>query len=660
MPRKAKKATKDGVRRKAAPWESDRVSPDSPSSMEVLITWLTTLGNAERLRREKRKDLIKEIIQILAANGIQHRAVGDVHSKIWYMETQFTSARALLIRKDQLDAFQRGEAGAEVTKEVLKLCPQYRELVPVFGEIGAGKEEQVVPKNAANGAAAPYGAKAVNSAAVAAAGGNTRASGEWKKSLETDRGKAATEKTQANGRDEMVVDALDGVNGGKATVQKKGIGGEKTEAKKANGIDAAARKKATTVAENREQSVIDAKKGAAHVGSNEAEKDKHSGADEQEMIDADGKQAEDVIVVIEEEEGVLADVEDGRRDVNENKRNDGEEESAKSEDEEEETDTISEQAEAQADDESEGESSEEEEKPHTRIIVRTGVRSPFKTKPQQNESESSSSEEEDGDEQSESESEKEDGDGEERIPLAQPDEVDATPAGEEGEQAEQIDVDNDEENDQGGADEADQSKAEESGESEDDEEVEEKPAQDRSPKAAVDSSDDSDSSSSSEDEDADTEEETPPTQLKAPSDQEEESEEEESKTEDNENDVNMEKGAQKPAELNESDDESVQRSSIRKRSISSEAPISPTTSKRSRTDNDFNSATRDLEREAFIERAKQERDQRDELFKLERAKLECELQAKQVLLAVERSLARKKLLGVGIDPAEVDRVLPLL
>ncbi|KAF1772262.1 Homeodomain-like [Phytophthora cactorum] len=470
--------------------------------MEVLITWLTTLGNAERLRREKRKDLIKEIIQILAANGIQHRAVGDVHSKIWYMETQFTSARALLIRKDQLDAFQRGEAGAEVTKEVLKLCPQYRELVPVFGEIGAGKEEQVVPKNAANGAAAPNGAKAVNSAA-----------------------------TQANGRDEMVVDALDGVNGGKATVQKKGNGGEKTEAKKANGIDAAARKKATTVAENREQSVIDAKKGAAHVGSNEAEKDKHSGADEQEMIDADGKQAEDVIVVIEEEEGVLADVEDGRRDVNENKRNDGEEESAKSEDEE--TDTISEQAEAQADDESEGESSEEEEKPHTRIIVRTGVRSPFKTKPQQNESESSSSEEEDGDEQSESESEKEDGDGEERIPLAQPDEVDATPAGEESEQAEQIDVDNDEENDQGGADEADQSKAEESGESEDDEEVEEEPAQDRSPKAAVDSSDDSDSSSSSENEDADTEEETPPTQLKAPSDQEEESEEEESKTEDN-------------------------------------------------------------------------------------------------------------------------------
>ncbi|KAG6957742.1 hypothetical protein JG687_00009795 [Phytophthora cactorum] len=595
MPRKAKKATKDGVRRKAVPWESDRVSPDSPSSMEVLITWLTTLGNAERLRREKRKDLIKEIIQILAANGIQHRAVGDVHSKIWYMETQFTSARALLIRKDQLDAFQRGEAGAEVTNEVLKLCPQYREL-----------------------------------------------------------------KTQANGRVEVVVDALDGVNGGKASVQKKGNGGEKAEAKKANGIDAAARKKATTVAENREQSVIDAKKGAAHVGSNEAENDEHSGADEQEMIDADGKQAEDVIVVIEEEEGVLADVEDGRRDVNENKRNDGEEESAKSEDEEEETDTISEQAEAQAGDESEGESSEEEEKPHTRIIVRTGVRSPFKTKPQQNESESSSSEEEDGDEQSESESEKEDGDGEERIPLAQPDEVDATPAGEEGEQAEQIDVNNDEENDQGGTDEADQSKAEESGESEDDEEVEEERAQDRSPKAVVDSGNDSDSSSSSKNEDADTEEETPPTQLKAPSDQEEESEEEESKTEDNENDVDMEKDAQKPAEQNESDDESVQRSSIRKRSISSEAPISPTTSKRSRTDNDFNSATRDLEREAFIERAKQERDQRDELFKLERAKLECELQAKQVLLAVERSLARKKLLGVGIDPAEVDRVLPLL
>ncbi|KAI9993803.1 hypothetical protein PInf_016324 [Phytophthora infestans] len=627
MTRKSKKAAKDDVtrvRRKAIPWESDGVSPGSPSSFDVLMMWLGTLGNAERWRREKRKDLVKEIIQMLAANGILHRAVGDVHSKIWYMETQFTSANAFLTRKGQLDAFQRGEAGPDIANEVLKLCPHYQDMAPFFGKLKAGKKVQVTPKIASNGAAAVNGAKTVSD--TVSAGGSVSAAGEWKRSLEKDRRDTVTDKSHSSDRGEKVVNVSNGANGDEAskqqqqkkeklTAKKKEIGGDTTGTKKANGVDAVTRKNINDVARNKKKSSADGKNGAAEAGSNEAEKDKLSGADEQK-IDDDVKQ---------HGEGALADVEDGQSDIGEDEQNDGDED----------TDTFSEQGEAQADDDSESQSSDEAEKPRARITVRSGVRSPFKTKPQQIESESSSSEEEDDeDEKNDVESGHEEGDGEEQIPLAQTDEVDPSPVAEEGDEVEQ----DGEEKEHSEVDEADQSKAEELEDTEEEEEVEEDPTEDRSNTTAADSTNNSDSSSSSESEDAESEEETPPTQVKINSDAEVESGEDESKAEDNEDDVEMLKDFDKrdsDAHAPVAEVEPAVVSSERKRSV------------------------QDLERAAFVERAKQEQDQRDELFKLERAKLECELQAKQVQLTMERSLARKKLLGAGIDRAEVDRVLPL-
>ncbi|KAG7393336.1 hypothetical protein PHYPSEUDO_009540 [Phytophthora pseudosyringae] len=574
MTRKAKKATKDDatrVRRKTKPWGSDRARPDTPSSLEVLMAWLTTPGNAERWRREKHKGLVKEVVQALRASGIEHREGGDVQHKIRFMEIHFSAAAAHLIRTNQADAFLRGETDPETVEAVLKLCPQYRELLPVFGR-----------RAQANGEAT--GGKSNGAVAVAAGG-------EWKKSLEKYRHTAAAEEpTQGNG------------GGGKDV---------ETIPRAANGV-------AST-----------GKTAGKDAG-------KSGGANKSEGIG----QQDDVIVAAVDEEN----------------RN-----------EKEETDRIPE-AEANA----ESESSEEEEKPHTRVAVKTGVRSLFKTKRKQSDSEESSSEDEDSDEsqeKSESESEQEeDVGGEERIPLAQPDEVDAGTTGEEGEQAERSEVDDD----------ADKSKAEESEESEEseeteEEEVEEEPEQDSSKAAANSSGGSSSSSSESESEDGDTEEEVPPTQLKAPSDQDEGSEGDESKNDEDDNAVDVGgKDAEKPVEQNDSDapkpieqsesevesESPVAKRTSRKRSSSSKSSSS-STAKRPRADSAANDATRDLEREAFVERAKQERDQRDELFQLERAKLECELQAKQVQLAMERSLARKKLLGAGIDPAEVDHVLPL-
>ncbi|KAF4322371.1 hypothetical protein BBO99_00002988 [Phytophthora kernoviae] len=55
----------------------------------------------------------------------------------------------------------------------------------------------------------------------------------------------------------------------------------------------------------------------------------------------------------------------------------------------------------------------------------------------------------------------------------------------------------------------------------------------------------------------------------------------------------------------------------------------------------------------------EEKAQRRRLFELECARLQSEIETKNIQLLVEKSLARKKLLDAGISPEEVDRILPL-
>jgi hypothetical protein len=40
---------------KRTPWGKDSATPDGPTSMDVLITWLLTPGNYERFRSERSK-----------------------------------------------------------------------------------------------------------------------------------------------------------------------------------------------------------------------------------------------------------------------------------------------------------------------------------------------------------------------------------------------------------------------------------------------------------------------------------------------------------------------------------------------------------------------------------------------------------------------------
>lgn len=54
-----------------------------------------------------------------------------------------------------------------------------------------------------------------------------------------------------------------------------------------------------------------------------------------------------------------------------------------------------------------------------------------------------------------------------------------------------------------------------------------------------------------------------------------------------------------------------------------------------------------------------DKEKQQQLFDLECQKLQCDIEAKQVQLMVEKTLARKKLLDAGISMAEVDKIFPL-
>ncbi|KAJ8578042.1 hypothetical protein ON010_g1165 [Phytophthora cinnamomi] len=70
-------------------------------------------------------------------------------------------------------------------------------------------------------------------------------------------------------------------------------------------------------------------------------------------------------------------------------------------------------------------------------------------------------------------------------------------------------------------------------------------------------------------------------------------------------------------------------------------------------------AIMEIEREALLKRVDDEQKQRHDVYGLERAKLKCELEAKQVQLLFEKATARKKLDQLGVPQEEIDRLLPL-
>ncbi|KAE9013328.1 hypothetical protein PR002_g14544 [Phytophthora rubi] len=186
-------------------WSTDKASAAAPSSEDVVLAWLTTPGNMERWRggRTSKLDLSEEIVRGLEANGIVTRSAVGVYEKIRYLEGGFITATADLIVKKKLNEFLRGEASAEVEKEIGWSASLYRELVPVFGKEVTGKKLPMVtvPERAPVTRAREVMASA---AAVRAALGSANnknkspgtknqknAAGKWKENLEKSRAQEA-------------------------------------------------------------------------------------------------------------------------------------------------------------------------------------------------------------------------------------------------------------------------------------------------------------------------------------------------------------------------------------------------------------------------------------------------------------------------------------
>ncbi|CEG45707.1 uncharacterized protein PHALS_01988 [Plasmopara halstedii] len=576
------KARRESVaRQNAISWETDRISSDNLSSQEVLMAWLLTPGNADRWRREKRTKLMEELFQLLEANGINHRSIDEIRSKIMRMENSFKSASAHLLQNGQWEAFKRGDATSNIVEHVLMLCPQYRELQPVFGKDGARKKKQVKSQSGAASAASESVAGAAKTAVES--------------TLSAVVNRANTLK---------MINAIDGGSkmGGKkiqevherVRARTNGIGGEE---KNLYGADT------TTIMEKSKPNVSNAKK-SVHVGDAEMIND---AIDSNKGISRSQDDNSIAQSVENGDDGILVD------DINtlgKSRSDFGKVEEC-----------IVNQAEAEAN------GLRAKENAFKRVDVRYGAKNSIQMKAHPTECDQSSVDEEDSDKT-------EDGN------------------------SEQVDVDDAEYSDQSEAVEKEVEKLDSSEET--DEEVEEEePTQ--STKTAADSTDDN--SSTSESQYAEPEDEISLNQFKpkyehdvnnVESEYDVESDEDES---DNEN--NGEKDMEELSAQSESSIEADSSHQTQKRSKISVAHHSNRPSKHARTEKRTSKATMDLERLAFIEHAKQERDQREKLFELERAKLECELQSKQVQLSFERSLARKKLLSAGVDPDEVNRVLPL-
>ncbi|KAK1941776.1 Thymidine kinase [Phytophthora citrophthora] len=557
MARNNKAANK---RRATQTWDRDPARPGAISPLEVLMMWLTVPGNAERWRRQNRKELLNEIVQNLHTQGIHDREPSDVQYKIRIMEHSFGSATAYLSQNKLVDAFQRGETDHKTNVQVAKLCPQYRQLLQVFGK--PPKNSQVDTNGAANGATGSDKNNETGSAA-----GSKNAAGEWKKGLE-ENGRAIAETKQTNGGEKKEIVA------GKANAKQPN--GAKTDEKGATGI-------AGTLTNLPEQSVVDATAnvivdvaiGAAQANVKDEETGKDQAvsedvADEDHSDDDAGKQSG---AVIQEEK-------------------------------------EAETAQASSSSESEDENSEEEEKPRTRVAVKTGVRSPFKTKPKESESEDSSSSEEDKNEdkdESDSESEQEETDEEDRIPLAQADEVEPTPTGDEEEQS---------------VDDAETAKAEESSSSEEEAELEEEPRaklecelQAKQVQLAMERS-------------------LARKKLLVPSP------------------ATTSPAAPKASLAASDTSQAAPKSTVTKRKSSAEELLLV---KRARTEEEVAANTKEvmeIERKALLKRVDDEEQQRHEMHELERAKLKCELESKQIQLLFEKAAARKKLdqLGLIIGP----------
>ena len=121
-------------KRKTIPWDKDNVTENSPSSMQILLEWITTEGNYARYRGADSTNgstklvICKEVTNLIAKAGIvTERTQNSVKSRIMHLESSFREAN------DWLNATGQGVTCEKNLREaVLSRCRYYYDLVDVM------------------------------------------------------------------------------------------------------------------------------------------------------------------------------------------------------------------------------------------------------------------------------------------------------------------------------------------------------------------------------------------------------------------------------------------------------------------------------------------------------------------------------------------------
>ncbi|KAG1687984.1 hypothetical protein DVH05_004503 [Phytophthora capsici] len=113
-------------------WDADGIN-GSPSSLDLLLRWLTSTGNTARWLKStqtigERMRISKEIHKLFVGHGIGHRTRKSIYNKLFKLTENFGKAEDWL-KKTGIRHF---EVSKEVERAVLKICLEYREIAPLF------------------------------------------------------------------------------------------------------------------------------------------------------------------------------------------------------------------------------------------------------------------------------------------------------------------------------------------------------------------------------------------------------------------------------------------------------------------------------------------------------------------------------------------------
>ncbi|KAG7392903.1 hypothetical protein PHYBOEH_006222 [Phytophthora boehmeriae] len=585
-------------------WETDNATPGSLTSLDVLLGWLSTPGNVELWRNKELKGkLSRDIVKALQKQNIYHRPVGDVSFKIRLLEKQYADGTAYLKDKGKLEAFRRNEVDDDVISDVLQISPQYLQLLQIFGD--RPMQQNVEAATSTRPQQVQSVARAKDVEQLNGTGGGQENSSATDDTQRTDAGM-----TNNGTRNAEVADRIAGTANGQTSVvegnSNAALEGEQLTTDEANGNNAEAKKNENGVAEDDRDDV--ANQGSAKEEGDDSDRECWVVVNEKYTA-ANNKQNG----LIEEDD----DLKEPRGKANEDNYVVAEEHSA---------------------DEMEGEG----EVHHDGVNADDDVGV-------------------DADVESENLAELNDTD-EDNLEEGDDNKLDISEEETEEEESQEIDgVTSDAQDEHGDSDGEEYEEAQQEEQSDANDNVESEGPTSSSSEIEHNDTDDIPAIHQTTSANSDSE-------AEAEAEQEDEDEEVEAEEEEREEEGEDDQQFEREGDSDEAESHRKYRRHARDRSNSSDLPSH--SNKRARAASDVHDELQDMKRQALSQQIEDERTNRlqmfhaknvhlDEMFRLECAALECELKGKQMQLAVDKLLARNKLLNDGIDIAEVDRVIPL-